>query len=119
MPAGGAPAKLHDPAASVTVEETVVQAVPDCCWSCTAAAASAGRIEPLTADGVAVASTRGATAILARPARTSPQASRYCVVACGLTIVANEPSAASARSPAGAQTGSAAVFDSSDTASTP
>ncbi len=44
----------------------------DCCWSCTAAATSAGPIDPLTEAAPTVASTRGATAIFARPTRTSP-----------------------------------------------
>ena len=62
-------------------------------------------IDPLTEVGVTVAATRGATAIFARPARTSPQASRYCVVTCGRTIVENEPFGPSVSAPAAVQTG--------------
>ena len=83
-PRAARPAKLQAPAASVAVEATVVQAGPACCWSCTAARRRpTGRDRPADRAGPSVASTRGATAIFASPARTSPQASRYCVATCG------------------------------------
>ena len=67
-------------------------------------------------DGVP--STRAATATFARPARTLCHASRYCVAACGLTIVENAPSPPSSTSPTLCQS-VPAVFASSVTASAP
>src|SRR5207245_636219 len=46
VPGAAAPAKLQAPDVSVSVEATVVQAVPDCCWSCTTAPVSTGLIAP-------------------------------------------------------------------------
>ena len=70
---------------------TVAHDAPLCRWSCTAAPGSGGRTVPLTAPAFTDASTTGSTGTLTSAARTSPAASRYCVVACGLTTTLKLP----------------------------
>ncbi len=86
LPAGLGALKVHAPVSSVVEVATVVQAVRPSALhcSCTGAAATAGFVVPAATPAAPCASTRSATAILARPARTSPQTSRYCVATCGL-----------------------------------
>src|SRR5581483_8080544 len=90
------------PVASVAVWETVVQSLPEARWSWTAAPETAGCTVPRAPDEAMVASMRAATSTVASPARTRPDASRYDVRTCVLTIAEKLPSAPGA-------TGAAAV----------
>ena len=91
------------PVASVVVDDTVVHAVPSWRCSSTAAPATAGCTLPEIVPAVAVAVTSGETAIFARPARTSPQASRYCVLSRGDDAAENAPVESRVTRPAGSQ----------------
>ena len=101
--AAACPANDHVPPVPVTVDDTVVHVVPLCNCSSTAAPATAGSTLPATAPPDSAAVTTGETAILARPTRTFPHASRYWVLSAGDSLTENAPVESSVTAPAGVQ----------------